>query len=285
MSEENLLQHDSKKCKNPYRELSNPHGYIKSDTTLGWFKEDFSKDDVRLYYPMQLWCWIKGNDAWTRSKPIVGIHRDPRLWNQLSEDQKETFDILDTRNLGMPTQAMMAAGMHVSKRCDKENALYVLAKSEFLDPRSALRAGKTLSNCVEDSFNFILNRCPNSFKDFARSIENNDYTMDRSRYEQYLFDMCMHNNGQEKAMMSYRETIIKDEDVPWSRPKNPMNFRVHPVDLNKHSFDPLKTLDAVPNSDEFRDFVKRTAEEKARRAQLEVDIAAQQAALRNQKDL
>lgn len=256
MSEE-LLQHDTEPIKH-YKDLSNPYNIFKKDYTLGNFKKDFSKDDVRLYYPLQLWCWVKGNDSWTRRQPVEPLHRDPKIWNQLNEEQKETFDILDTRNLGMPTQAQIAAGMHVAERCDKENALYTLAKSEFQDPRSALRAGKALSDCVEGSFQFILDRCPNAFKDYARAIENNEYTVERTRFEQYRFDMCMHKNGQEKARMSYRETVIEDQEVPWEKPLNPHNFKVYPVDNLKHAYDPLRNLGVAPTNDAFKDFVQRT---------------------------
>lgn len=230
------------------------------------YKEDFSKDDVRIYHPLQIWTWIKGNDAWTRSKPVEPLHRDPRIWEQLSDEQKETFDILDTRALGMPSHALMAASMHFAKRCDFENNLYVLAKSEFQDPRSSLRAGKALSDCAEGTFNFILEKCPTSFKDYARCIENNEWTIYRCRKEQYHFDMCMHENGQEKSKLGFRETVIQDQDVPWKKPLNPLNFKMPAgVVPEKHYFDPLRSMSAAPTNDAFKDFIVRSNEAKSRR--------------------
>jgi len=230
------------------------------------FKEDFSKDDVRLYHPLQIWTWIKGNDAWTRAKPIEPLHRDPRIWDQLSAEQKETYDILDTRNLGMPSQALMAASFHFAKRCDLENQLYVLAKSEFQDPRSSLRAGKALSDCAESTFNFILDKCPTSFRDYARCIENNEWTTYRCRKEQYHFDMCMHENGQEKSKLGIRETVIQDEQVPWKKPKNPLGYkRAEGYTNERHAFDPLRSMSAAPSNEAFRDFIARTEAEKEKR--------------------
>lgn len=101
---------------------------------------------------------------------------------QIFISQNFRFPFLDTRNIGMPSQAIIASGMYVAKRCDLESQLYVLAKSEFQDPRSALKMGKKLTDCAEGTINFILDRCPNSFKNFARAIENNEWTMDRVRY-------------------------------------------------------------------------------------------------------
>lgn len=91
---EDLRQHDTPQVKNPARELSNPHGNLVFNHTFGWFKDDYTNSDTRLFYPMQIWGWLRGNDAWTRREPIKPLHRDPKIWEQLDDQTKETFDIL-----------------------------------------------------------------------------------------------------------------------------------------------------------------------------------------------
>merc|ERR1711912_165762 len=105
-----------------------------------------------------------------------------------------------------------------------------LAKSEFRDPRATLRMGDKLSQCAEDTFEFTLKNCRSTFTDFSRCFERNP--------EQYAFDKCMSEHGQEKAKLAVREAVIKDEDVPWgAKPKihitlelfksNPKNALIH----------------------------------------------------------
>jgi len=228
---------------------------------IGSYKEDFTNSDVRLYHPLQVWQWIKGNKSWTdRREPLKPLHRDERIWNQLSAEQKETLDILDMRQLGMPTHALMAAGFHYAKRCDMVNQLYVLGKSEFKDPRSVLRLGRDVSNCAEDTFNFILEKCPDSFKQYAQCIENHGWQIYPCRKTQFAFDMCMYDNGQDKARIVHRETVIDDKDVPWgAQIKNPHDFRIagHEDAARKHWFDPLRPLGVAPSGPEFKEYVQR----------------------------
>jgi len=67
----------------------------------------------------------------------------------------------------------------------------------------------------------------------------------------------MLENGQEKAKLGIRETVIQDEDVPWSKPKNPHGFKMVKVDKERYFFDPLRDMNAAPTNEAFKDFVKR----------------------------
>jgi len=227
---------------------------------IGSYKEDFTNSDIRLYHPLQVWQWIKGNKSWTdRREPLKPLHRDERIWDQLTDEQKETLEILDMRQLGMPSQALMAAGFHYAKRCDMVNQLYVLGKSEFKDPRSVLRLGRDVSNCAEDTFNFILDKCPDSFKQYAQCIENHGWNIHPCRKTQYAFDMCMYENGQDKARLTHRETIIDDKDVPWEQVKNPHDFKMYQAKdhVRKHNMDMLNLLGVAPTGDEFKEYIQR----------------------------
>jgi len=226
----------------------------------------YHTDSIRLYNPLK-WERIffeSGNDTWHRAKPVEGLHKDPRIQDQLSEEQKETFEILDRRLLGMPNQALIAASMHYARMCDMENNLYVLAKSEFRDPRSSLRAGNNLSACAEDAFKFILKTCQRSFTDYTQCLEYQHGRQAYCRKEQFKFDLCMSDNGVEKGRLGTRETIIDDKDVPWKKPKNPMNYRV--AKTNKDNYiDMLRPLGVLPTNEAFKDFVQR-------QKQVEIDM-------------
>jgi len=199
----------------------------------------------------------KGDDTLHSAKPHVALHRDPEIWNQLSDDQKDTFDILDMRGVGMPMHALKAMSFHYAARCNKVNNLFALAKSEFQDPRSTLRAGRDVSLCAEDTVKFTLKNCRETFTEVARCLEKNPTRMmGHCRPEQFAFDKCMHGAGQDKQRLAVYEQIIEDEDVPWTTPKNPRNYRVVQVPEKKR-YDPLKSIHEVPDNDAFRDFLKR----------------------------
>merc|ERR1711981_57772 len=210
------------------------------------------------WYPIH---WGKGDNTMQPSKPLEGLHRKPEVWDSLSDEQKETFDILDMRYLGMPTHALKAVAFHYANRCNKVNQIYVLASSEFQDPRSALRAGRDVTLCAEDTFKFTLKNCRETFTEVARCLEKQPLRlMGACRPEQFAFDKCMANAGQDKQRLGVYEQIIEDEDVPWgARPKNPHNYRVVQVPENKR-YDPLSDIHSVPDNDAFRDFLKRKEE-------------------------
>merc|ERR1739848_418754 len=134
----------------------------------------------------------KGDNTIFDSKPHEGLHKHPDVQAELTDAQKETFDILDTRLLGMPTHALKAVSWHYANRCNKQNQLFVLANSEFQDPRSALRAGKALSDCAEDTFKFTLKNCRETFTEFSRCFEKNPARLvGHCRPEQFaLINVC-----------------------------------------------------------------------------------------------
>merc|ERR1711881_442778 len=169
----------------------------------------------------------------------------------------DTLDILDMRGVGMPMHALKAMSFHYAARCNKVNNLFALAKSEFQDPRSTLRAGRDVSLCAEDTVKFTLKNCRETFTEVARCLEKNPTRMmGHCRPEQFAFDKCMHGAGQDKQRLAVYEQIIEDEDVPWTTPKNPRNYRVVQVPEKKR-YDPLKSIHEVPDNDAFRDFLKR----------------------------
>jgi len=200
----------------------------------------------------------KGDNTIFDSKPLEGLHKHPEVQAELTDAQKETFDILDTRLLGMPTHALKAVAFHYANRCNKQNQIFVLANSEFQDPRSALRAGKALSDCAEDTFKFTLKNCRETFTEFSRCFEKNPARMvGHCRPEQFAFDKCMHAAGQDKQRLGAYEQIIEDEDVPWGEaPKNPHNFKVTQVPMNKR-YNPLRSMAELPDNDAFKDFMAR----------------------------
>jgi len=249
--------------------------------TAGKYEERHNK--VPGYYNFDYWMpsnfWIHYKNDWENEwvphwghlfvptkgaqtthprKPLKGLYRDPEIWEQLDDSEKETLNILDRRLLGMPTHALKAMAFHFAKRCDKENQLFALAKSEFRDPRATLRMGDKLSQCAEDTFEFTLKNCRSTFTDFSRCFERNpERFVFLCRPEQYAFDKCMSEHGQEKAKLAVREAVIKDEDVPWgAKPKNPHNFRVVQVE-SKKCVDPLRPMNQVPDNDAFRAFLEK----------------------------
>lgn len=203
----------------------------------------------------------KGDTTFQPAEPVVPLHRDPRIWNQLDSDTQGTLDALDERFLGMPLHAQKAVAWHFAARCEKENKLFVLAKSEFRDPRSTLKTGQALSKCAEGTFQFSLKNCYATFTDYARCFETDQNRAGfHCKPEQFAFDKCMHAHGQDKARFAISETVIDDADVPWgATPKNPHNYRVVGVEKRK-MYDPLRSKTSAPDNDAFRDFVARASE-------------------------
>jgi len=203
----------------------------------------------------------KGDRTWQSAKPVKPLHRDPRIWNELDDDEKARLDALDERFVGMPLHAMKAVAFHYAARCEKEQKLFVLAKSEFRDPRSTLKTGLALSRCAEDTFNFTLKNCYATFTDYARCFETNTGRHGfHCRPEQFAFDKCMHAHGQDKVRLAVQETVVDDADVPWgARPNNPHNFRVVVPDKNKN-YDALRSMSSAPDNDAFREFLAKKAQ-------------------------
>jgi len=232
---------------------------------MGWFFPDYKEDfsDLLGRYK-RFWdisrptTFLRGAETHAPPALIEGLHKHPDIWNNLSERQKETMDILDTRLIGMPTAAIIAAGAHYSAMCEKQNMLYVLGKSEFQDPRSTLRLGKDISDCAAGTFEFILTNCADSFKDFYHCVDDYRYKTASCRSQQFAFDLCMSDNGIEKNRVMLRECIIQDEDVPWTPPKNPLNLKTIPA-TNNH-VDYLRPLGISPSHEMMADYIRRKNE-------------------------
>ena len=46
--------------------------------------------------------WFNGRDGpWFKANPIKGLHSHPEIQKELTPEQKETFEILDTRLIGI----------------------------------------------------------------------------------------------------------------------------------------------------------------------------------------
>jgi hypothetical protein len=191
-------------------------------------------------------------------KPHESLWRDERIWSELSDSQKETLEILDHRLLGMPIHALKAVSFHYANRCDKYNQLFALAKSEFRDPRSTLRIGQQLSQCAEDTFDFTLKNCKYTFTEYARCLERSAMRKNLiCRIEQFAFDKCMAENGQDKNKMTVYEATIDDAEVPWgAKPLNPHNMRVAHVRKGA-ALDPLADFTKAPENDAFRAFLAK----------------------------
>jgi len=257
-----------------------PHSFIHSNrawdrggATIAWqpFASFKTAEQIANQNIDHSWFWpersFKSWEPMHPMKPLKRLHHHPEVQARLSTEQKETFDILDRRYLGMPSHALKAAAFHFAKRCDLENQLYVLAKSEFKDPRSALRQGAALSDCAENTFRFILNNCPNSFKHYARCIEVRGGIPVHCRFEQFGFDKCMYEHGQDKARLGAREVVIDDKLVPWEKPLNPLNCRIAPTDP-ENNINLLRDHHSLPPDNEaFRDYIiRKKAFEEAREA-------------------
>lgn len=242
-------------------------GYYNSNYYGGrwysYYKNWWDQIDTTSFFDFGLkfdilrrWPLGKGDTTFQPPTPVVPLHRDPRIWNELDSNTQDILEALDERFIGMPLHAMKAVSMHFAARCDKENKLFALAKSEFRDPRATLKTGLALSRCAEDTFQFSLKNCSATFKDYARCFETDIGRHGfHCRPEQFAFDKCMHAHGQDKASLAVRETVIDDADVPWgAKPKNPHGFRTVVVDKN-NNYDPLRSMSAAPDNDAFKAFV------------------------------
>jgi len=230
--------------------------YYMPSTFFMHYKNDWENEWVG--HTMNLFVPTKGAQTTHPKKPLTQLWRDPEIWGELSATEQETLNILDRRMLGMPTHALKAVAFHFAARCDKQNQLFALAKSEFRDPRASLRMGDQLSQCAEETFEFTLKNCRATFTDFSRCFERNpERFVFLCRPEQFAFDKCMSEHGQEKVKLAVKESVIKDEDVPWgAKPKNPHNFHVTQVPERKN-YDPLRPMNQVPDNDSFREFLER----------------------------
>lgn len=252
-------------------------GYYNSNYYGGrwwsYYKNWWDKIDTSAFKTFSLFgpadiikgAWFgKGDTTFQPPTPVEPLHRDPRIWNELSDNEKEILDALDERWLGMPLHAMKAVGFHFAARCEKENKLFALAKSEFRDPRSTLKTGLALSRCAEDTFQFTLKNCYATFTDYARCFETDTGRHGfHCRPEQFAFDKCMHAHGQDKARLAVQETVIDDADVPWgATPKNPHGFKAFVTDKSKN-YDALKSFSSAPNNDAFRNFIAKKEEMEA----------------------
>merc|ERR1712096_233500 len=102
-----------------------------------------------------------------------------------------------------------------------------------------------------------LNHCYKTFVAFGRCLEENK---DRSefvcRLEQRDFDKCMSAAGQEKALLMNPETVIQDEQVPWKKVLNPLDFKI-PHYPKEKIVDSLADFNIAPENQAFKDFIER----------------------------